>query len=141
MSLIRQKPKILSLYDKSYPVASGVDFTNQQGMAVEFAANISSDEAQVTTATTGANFAGILKYPDASATTTPTHRAQVCRIGVTNGRSGAAFNAGVPLMIGDVYGRLIAWTSGNYIVAWSEEAATAADQMVAVEVFGHPTYK
>ena len=141
MALVVQKPKILSLWDKSCPVASGQDFTNMQGMAVEFAASVSSGESQITAATTGANFAGILKYPDASDTTTPKERAQVCRIGVTNGRAGAAFNAGVPLMIGDVYGRLIAWTSGNYIVAWSQEAATAADQMVAVEVFGHPTYK
>lgn len=133
MSLIVQNSKILSLWDESYALASGQDFTNQQGMAKAFAGSVSSGEATVTNPSVGGRIAGILKNSDAI-DSTPSVRAQVCKLGITNGRALGSFNAGAELAVGDVYGRLTTATAGQYVVAIAREAATAQDQMIAVEV-------
>lgn len=52
---------------------------------------------------------------------------------LVGGRSGAAFAAGVRLTT-DANGKLILAATGNQVWAWSREAATAADQLVCVEI-------
>lgn len=88
---------------------------------------------KVTLTTAGAASYGILQNKPASG-----QAADVGLIGVSKGQSGASFAAAVPLMA-TTGGQLIAWTTGNYIVAYSLEAATAANQLVTVYVL--PTNK
>jgi hypothetical protein len=52
---------------------------------------------------------------------------------LVGGRSGAAF-AVDSLLTTDANGKLIAASAGNYVWAIAREAATAADQLVCVEV-------
>ena len=139
MSVAINNAKTLSLWDESYLPASGVSFAGLNGCAVAFTASVSSGEATVSAPVVGGDIAGILKNNDATQVS-PAKRAEVCKLGITNGRALGAFNAGVKLMVGDIYGRLTTWTSGNWAVAKSREAATAQDQMVAVEVYGTPIY-
>lgn len=146
MSIVTQNSKTELLFDQSYDLAAGQDFRGNQGFAVKFTGSVSSGEATVTACTAvGDRIAGILKnnnaYPSGSATV-PYNRAQVCKLGICMVRSQAAFNAGAELMVADTYGRLgTATGSAYYVVGVAREAATAADQMVAAEIYALPYYK
>jgi hypothetical protein len=63
--------------------------------------------------------------------------ADVGILGVSKGQAGAAFSAGVPLM-SNASGQLIAWTSSNFVVGQSIDAATAEYQLVSVALV--PSY-
>jgi hypothetical protein len=135
MAIVIQNAKQRRLWDESYPCTTGQALEANQGMGIKFTTGISSGEATVEAQTTvGGRIAGILENTDATATS-PAKRAWICKIGMVAVRSQGAFNAGTELMVADTYGRLgTASGSGNYVVAISREAATAADQMIAAEV-------
>ena len=54
--------------------------------------------------------------------------------GVSKAKANATFNSGVELTVADATGELEAASSGDYVIAISEEASTEADQMVTVRV-------
>jgi hypothetical protein len=146
MAIVVQNSKTELLNDQSYALASGQDFRGNVGFAVAYTSSVTTGEATVTACTaTGQRIAGILKNNDAypsGASTILENRAKVCKLGICMARSNASFAAGAELMVADTYGRLgTATGSAYYVVAVAREAATAADQMVAVEVFATPYYK
>ena len=145
MSIVKQNSKTELLNDQSYALAAGQDFRGNIGFAVTYTSSVTSGEATVSACTAvGQRIAGILKNNDAypaGSSTILENRAKVCKLGIVAVRSQASFNAGALLMVADTYGRLgTATGSAYYVVGVAREAATAADQMVAAEIFSAPYY-
>lgn len=137
MSLVLQNPKTMLLWDESYSLASGQDFSGLIGMGVAFTSSVTTGEATLSAPTSGCRIAGILKNNNAKYSSTANVRAEVCKLGMVAARALGAFSAGAELMVGDTYGRLTTATgNGSYVVAIAREAALEAEDMVAVEMTG-----
>lgn len=102
---------------------AAADFTGKEGHAVV------GSGATVAIAGAAARAIGLL------ADEVPAGKSATVQVaGVARGRAGAAFAAWANLAT-DAQGRLVTATTGQTIVAQAYEAATAAGQLVRVEVF------
>ncbi len=80
----------------------------------------------------GANATGVLMNKPLA-----DHAATIGTNGIVKVKAGAAFTAGVKLMV-DATGRAITATGGNHVAAMSMESASAANELVRVMISSGP---
>lgn len=128
MSIVRTLGKKINLMSLSY-LADG-DLTDLQWCAV-MASGATSGKMKLKAPTgQGVICLGILQTNKA----TDGLPAEIVAEGCSNAIADSTFNSGVELTTSGVDGKLEGASSGDYVIAIAEEAATEADQQISVRV-------
>lgn len=128
MAIVREQPKTRNLASLSYE-ADG-DLTNLQYCAVS-PSSAATGKMQVKAPTgQGVLTVGILQ----TYTATDALQAEIITSDISKAIGDSTFNSGVELTVAGTDGKLEAASSGDYVIAISEEACIEADQVVTVRV-------
>lgn len=127
MAITRNLPDRYNDQTKNREAA--VDLSGHQYCAVVLGGGASGRATITSPSGQGVWCVGILQNAPASGSL-----GEVLERGYSKAKAHSAFNAGIELTVHDSTGELAAAASGDYVIAYSEEAATCDNALITVRV-------